>query len=160
LNEINPHLQRLSPSLVIDVTGNNPPDELVALAPSNIRFVGEIDDFSEYLGRARATIAPIRYGAGVKLKVVDSLARGVPVVGTSIGLEGLGSQWGVGTVCEDDPVRFAEAIARICGDEDVWRAMSDDLAKVCRSHHNDPLEQWRDILATTVTTLRSKETDG
>ena len=94
------------------------------------------------------------------MKVVDSLARGVPVVGTTIGLEGLGSQWAVGTISEDDPVRFAEALARITGDEEEWRAMSERLGEVCRTHRNDPVEQWRGILATTVTASRVKETDG
>jgi len=80
------------------------------------------------------------------------------VVGSSIGLEGLAPQWGVGTICEDDPVRFAEALARIAGDEGEWLAMSGALATVCRSHRNDPVEQWRAILAATVNASPVKET--
>ena len=82
------------------------------------------------------------------------------MVGTTIGLEGLAPQWGVGTVCEDDPVAFADALARVAGDEREWLAMTNALATVCRAHRNDPTEQWRGILATTVTASRAKETDA
>ena len=78
--------------------------------------------------RRRSAVVPIRYGAGVKIKAIDVLSRGVPVVATTIGAEGIPAPWRAGMLIEDDPARFAAALASVLGDEVlVLRSLRDPL---------------------------------
>ena len=78
-------------------------------------------------GRARPaalSIAPLRYGAGLKGKVGESLAAGVPVVGTSVAAEGFPAP-GEAMLVADDAAGLAAAMVRLAGDDALWQALSD-----------------------------------
>jgi GT2 family glycosyltransferase/glycosyltransferase involved in cell wall biosynthesis len=141
------------------VTGSSPPDELVARASEHLRFLGEIDAIESALDAARVAVVPIRYGAGVKIKAIDALSRGVPVVATTIGAEGIPAPWRAGMLIEDEPGRFAAALASVLGDEAVWRSLREPLVALCEAHHVDHGAEWAKILAdaTSVAEARSGE---
>jgi glycosyltransferase involved in cell wall biosynthesis len=63
---------------------------------------------------------PLRYGAGIKGKVLGAMSAGVPVVTTTIGAEGIGLESGVSVFVEDSDEGFAEAVHRLTTDEELW----------------------------------------
>jgi glycosyltransferase involved in cell wall biosynthesis len=122
-----PLVRGLVPDAKLFVVGANPPDEIAAYhAPAaGIEIMGYVEDLTKLYRSARVAVAPLRFGAGLKGKVVSSLAVGLPCVVTSIAGEGmpLGGMEAIAIV--DDPKGFARAIATIHENPDIWYRMSD-----------------------------------
>ena len=102
------------------IIGNAAPADLCDMPG----FVGGVEASVDYVCRARVSIAPLRYGAGLKGKVLEALACGTPVVTTSIGEEGYGAGRAEAAIIADDPEPFAAAIRRLVADEGAWTRMS------------------------------------
>ena len=107
------------------VAGSNLPAEVAALATDDIIIRGHVADLGELYGSALISVAPLRYGAGLKGKVITSLSYGVPVVGTSVSLEGSGLVDGEHLLSADDPADMAAAICRLHTDRELWYRLSD-----------------------------------
>ena len=69
-------------------------------------------------------VVPVRYGAGVKGKITQGLAAGLPVVTTEVGAEGLDGEDGENMLIADDPEALAQRILCIVEDDDLWRTLS------------------------------------
>ena len=93
-------------------------------------------------------MAPLRYGAGFKGKVATSLAHGVPVVGTTIALEGTGLEPGDGIALADDPAAFAAEVVRLHQDELDWTVLAECGVQRCRDLYSPEaaLEVYRRLL--------------
>ncbi|QGG95845.1 glycosyltransferase [Actinomarinicola tropica] len=119
-DEVLPRLLDLAPDVGLDVTGGRPAPDVAGLAGPHLRFTGRVDDLAEVYQRARVAVAPVRFGAGVKLKVMEALQMGVPVVTTSVGAEGFEAELRQAIVVHDDPADTAAAVARLATDRDAW----------------------------------------
>jgi len=121
--EILPLLRRALPGTRLVLAGSNPPPEVLALAGEAVDVTGFISD--EELARryagARVALCALRVGAGVKLKVVEAMHAGVPVVTTSVGAQGLP---GLEQVCDiaDTAEGLAEATLHLLRDDAAWMA--------------------------------------
>ena len=91
----------------LTIVGAEPPAEVMGLDSPNIKIAGWVQDLGPLLRESRAMVAPLRYGAGMKGKVTQSLAAGLPVVSSSIGVEGLQAVEGEDVLIADDPEEFA-----------------------------------------------------
>ena len=119
IKEVMPRLLRLKPSARFVVVGQGAPDSVLRLADANVEFTGAVPDVRPYLARAAVVIAPLRVGSGTRLKILEALAMGKPVVTTTIGCEGLSVVDGEHLIVADDPQRFAEAVARLMSDREL-----------------------------------------
>lgn len=108
--EIWPAVRQLEPEAQLRLVGANPPDEVRALAGEGIAIPGAVshEALTALYANSRVAAVPLRIGAGMKLKVVESLALGVPLVTTSVGAQGL-----PGLDAVDDPQAFAAETARL-----------------------------------------------
>jgi hypothetical protein len=97
---------------------------MARLAGRNIRITGFVEDISPQLWSARMMVAPLRYGAGLKGKIVTAMAHGLPVITTTIGAEGMALTDGVDVLIADEPAAIAAAIERLNTDDDLWNALS------------------------------------
>lgn len=122
--EIAPHLRELLPGVVTYLVGSNPPQVLRELSGDGIEFVGFVPDLEPWFGRCRMSVSPLRYGAGVKGKINHSMSFGLPVVATTPSVEGMHLAEGEEILVADDPRAFAEAMARLYGDEALWNRLS------------------------------------
>jgi GT2 family glycosyltransferase/glycosyltransferase involved in cell wall biosynthesis len=86
-----PHVLQATPELVLDVVGSNPPDKIMKLASDSVRIMGFISDnrLNEIYDCVRMVVVPLRFGAGVKGKTIEALYHGLPIVSTSVGIEGI-----------------------------------------------------------------------
>ena len=109
VGEILPTIRRHRPGTTFEVAGRcargRPPREATA---EGVAWRGEVPSVDDFLRGATVCVAPLRCGAGIRIKALDSLARGVPVVATPMGAEGLPSVSGVRIV--PDPEAFAQAV--------------------------------------------------
>ncbi len=108
----------------VTIVGAEPQPEVLALAGPGVEIAGWVEDLQPLLDSSRVMVAPLRYGAGMKGKVTQSLAAGLPVVTTTIGAEGLGAEDGREMLIADEPGEFAERIALVYGDDALWRELS------------------------------------
>lgn len=122
--EIMPKVQARIPGIRLSIIGPNPPAEVQALAGPAISVLGWVPDTGPHLDAARVSVAPLRVGAGMKGKVGEALSRGIPVVTTTIGAEGMDLQAGHQVMVADDPDCFAEAVARLYENPVFWEGMA------------------------------------
>lgn len=120
-----PHVRARRPEMKFLVAGSECPEELRKLhGRNNVEVVGFIEDLAEFFGRVRLSVAPIRYGAGIKGKVAMSLAHGVPSVLTSCAAEGMELEDGAAVIIRDDERAFADELIKLYDDERRWTRMS------------------------------------
>ncbi len=158
--EVMPKLEEAAPDLVIQVTGSGPPCELISFRSKNLRFIGEVSDLAALLDASRVAIAPLRYGAGVKAKVVDALVRGLPVVATSHGSEGLHGAWRDGVAVADDPSVFAAELSSIANDPETWDSFRKPLLAACSRHASDLAGGWAEVVDLASRTKAAKDHSG
>jgi GT2 family glycosyltransferase/tetratricopeptide (TPR) repeat protein len=107
------------------IVGNNPPPSVQTLAGGAIQVTGYVPSVEPYLRSHLVSVAPLRYGAGMKGKIGEALACGLPVVTTSVGVEGMGLKNGEnGALVADDPEAFAAQIAKLYADRQLWNELS------------------------------------
>lgn len=124
LDEIWPRVTMLVPGLQLHVIGADPPYELSRRAGGSVQIHGFVADTSSLFERVRLSVAPLRFGAGLKGKVHESLARGVPCVATPVAAEGLGLMPDIHAVLAERASDFAEAVVRLHSDRDLWQRLS------------------------------------
>ena len=154
VDEVLPAVRQQGVRFVLEVTGGQPPDEITGLAGPDIRFVGRVDDLDDFHRTARLAVAPTRYGAGVKLKVLDALVTATPVVATPVGAEGLSAQWKSLVDIHADADSYAEAIVRLLKGDDAWQQRHDEIAMAVSRHRADAAGQWSALLSSVVDPTR------
>ena len=124
VGEIMPVLRKRLPGVRFYAVGSKPPAEIQALASEDFIITGFVEDLSALLDKMRVSVAPLRYGAGIKGKIGAAMAVGLPVVATSLAAEGMALVNGENILIEDDAEAFANAIAKIYEDETCWNKLS------------------------------------
>ena len=107
------------------IIGSNMPDRFRDLRGPDVDPVGYVSNLDDVLDTTAVTVAPLRYGAGLKGKVLSSLARGVPCVMTSIAAEGLELPQEINHLIRDEPADFASEVAALLTDEKKWMRTSE-----------------------------------
>jgi glycosyltransferase involved in cell wall biosynthesis len=115
IQEVFPRIRRQQPGVVLDVVGSRPPAFLQKLGESDsgINVTGYVPDPAPYLERAGAFIVPLRAGGGMRVKILNALAQGIPIVSTSLGCEGIAVMDGQEILIGDSPASFADAVLRL-----------------------------------------------
>ncbi|WP_460456247.1 glycosyltransferase [Arenimonas alkanexedens] len=124
-DEIFPRIREALPDMTLHLVGGDASPEVAALGErAGIHFHGHVPDLGPLLASSRISLAPLRYGAGVKGKVNQALAHGLPVVATSCATEGMFLTDGVDVLVADDAEGFAAAVQRLCEDASLWQALA------------------------------------
>ena len=113
LSEIWPRLAAERPDARCKIVGGQPPEWLLAQAGPRIEVTGVVNDLRPHLAGAAAVVVPLRFGSGTRLKIVEAMAMGKPVVSTSLGAEGLVATPGRDLLIADDPAAFAAAVRQV-----------------------------------------------
>jgi GT2 family glycosyltransferase/SAM-dependent methyltransferase len=125
IREIVPLLETDVGPITITLAGSNPTDSVKNLAGSNVKVTGYVSEetLGELYETHRVSVVPLRFGAGVKGKVVEALSRGLPLVTTSIGAEGIPELDTVVPV-RDDAADIADALKLLLTDDVAWMSQS------------------------------------
>jgi glycosyltransferase involved in cell wall biosynthesis len=124
--EVWPLVRARLPALTLTVVGSLMPDRIKAINGPGINNLGYVADVESLIAKARISLAPMRYGAGVKGKVNQAMAHGLPVVATSVAAEGMSLRPGIDLLVADEPLAFADAIVRLYGDEALWQSLAEN----------------------------------
>lgn len=124
VTEIMPLVWTVDPTIHLYLLGSNPPPEVMRLESDRISVPGYIKDVSEYFDSSRIFVSPLRYGAGMKGKIGQSLEYFLPVVSTTIGVEGMALDNDKNVLVADTATEFAQQILLAYNNETVWNTLS------------------------------------
>ena len=118
LDEIMPTIVRQRPGTVFDVVGARPPESLLARAQEDhhLNVTGYVVDTLPYLQSAGVFLVPLRAGGGMRVKILNALAQGMPIISTTLGAEGIAVRDGEHLLLADDPADFGAAVLRVLHD--------------------------------------------
>jgi glycosyltransferase involved in cell wall biosynthesis len=133
-NEIWPQVVERVPAARLSIVGRSPSPVIRALGDHpTVTVHADVPDIDPHLRAARVALVPLRAGTGTRLKVLEAMAAGRPVVGTTIGLEGLGLRPGVDALVADSAIELAGAVVTIFEDDDRAREIVDAALETVRS---------------------------
>jgi len=127
ISEVYPAIRAQRPDVKLNVVGSRPPQELIDLNDKGlgINVTGYVKDPQPYLEQAGVFIVPLRAGGGMRVKILEALSRGLPLVTTTLGCEGIAVEHGKHVLIADTPEEFAQATLRLLAD----RALADELGR-------------------------------
>jgi GT2 family glycosyltransferase len=120
----------------LSIYGASMTDEIKALESDHVHPLGFVANLSDVYDRHRVFVAPLRSGAGIKGKVLSALAHGIPCVLTPTAAEGIGLRSGHDCFVAETPEQWADAIARLMEDDDLWTEIADNSQKYMRSAYS------------------------
>lgn len=118
--EVLPLIHERLPDARLTVVGSNPPAAVTALSNDRIEITGYVPDMRPYLTSAFISVAPLRYGAGMKGKIGEAMSFGLPVVTTEVGMEGFGLTPGENVLVGNTAPEFSEAVVALCRDRALY----------------------------------------
>src|SRR6058998_2493139 len=143
LEKIYPLVKERLPDAKFYIIGDKAPPEVVALAGENVVITGLQRDVRPFFESVRLSVAPLRFGAGVKGKINQSMAWGVPVVGTSVAVEGMELTFGEDVLVADEPEEFARALVTLYESPELWNRLSQNGIAKTRSLYSTEVARER-----------------
>lgn len=129
-----PHILKENPDAHLIITGDHA--GLPLPNAQNITLTGYVDDIRPLVASCDVSIVPIWTGGGTRLKILEAMALGTPVVATSKGAEGLLAQNGRDILIADDPLVFAEHVVRLLCNKDMRDSLSLNAARLVKDHYD------------------------
>ncbi len=147
LTESWPSVRQRYPHLKFYIIGKKPDARIVEAANNSINVVltGFVEDLEPYFRKSRVFVSPLRFGSGIKVKVMNALYRGIPTVTTTVGAEGLAVRHGEHLMIQNKAHLLADDICRLLEDKDLWMQMSSNMRDIARR-----LYTWDAVLAEVV----------
>ena len=137
VQQVWPALHAKMPSVELLVGGAQMTAEVEELGlASGVRTIGYVEDLADFFGRIRLTIAPLRYGAGAKGKVISSLCHGIPTVASPIAAEGINLKDGREILIAESAEDWVTHLQSAYCNEQVWRDLSSNGLKVMHRSHS------------------------
>ena len=109
---------------MLHLIGSRMPDEVRDLQGPGVQIHGFVADLQPWLDGSRVSVAPLRYGAGVKGKVNQAMSHGLPVVATTCAAEGMFLEHGQDVLVADTAEAFAAEVVRLYQNEELWIQLS------------------------------------
>ena len=159
LGDIFPHIQADVPGVKFKVTGSTQGVALDNLPLTNhVTFTGYLQDVRPVVARSWACVVPLRAGGGTRLKILEAMGLGTPVVSTSKGAEGLGVTHEADILIADDPADFAAQTVRLLRDPDLRQRLSENGRRLVENKYDWRLigEQFNQLIESVVDTRRRR----
>ena len=147
VEEIYPLVRERLPDTKFYIIGDKAPPEIVALASDRIIVAGLQRNVRSFFDSVRLSVAPLRFGAGIKGKINQSMAFGVPVVATSIAVEGMNLADHEHVLVADEPQDFARALIELYESEELWKRLSQNgISKTQELYSTDAAREKLEFL--------------
>jgi polysaccharide biosynthesis protein PslH len=128
--EILPHIRRMIDGAELWIVGRDPRPEVLELNGKGVHVTGRVKDVVPYYRQSAVCVVPLRAGGGTRLKILEAMALGRPVVSTTIGCEGLEVVDGEHLLIADNPMLFAEKTVRLLTERPLYQQISTEGRKL------------------------------
>jgi glycosyltransferase involved in cell wall biosynthesis len=146
-------VRRELPDIRLHIIGSKMPEALARRTAPGLVVHGFVPDLEPYMNGCRISVAPLRYGAGVKGKVNQAMSHGLPVVATSCAAEGMYAEHGRDILVADDAASFAAEVCRLYGDRELWQRLAENGRRNVERHFS--LDAARKALQALLGRLES-----
>jgi polysaccharide biosynthesis protein PslH len=152
--DIWPSIHRRFPAWKLTLVGSNPASAVLELKNEMVEVTGTVPSVAPYYEDALAAIVPLRSGGGTRLKILEAMAAGVPVISTTLGAEGLAVTPGEHLLIADRVESWIAALDTISSDRARWKAIASEGRSLVESRYdwavlgNTLFETYRDWLKT------------
>jgi glycosyltransferase involved in cell wall biosynthesis len=136
VRDVLPAVRRRLPGIRLVVAGADPTPAIRALASEDVVVTGQVDDLRELFDRALVFVAPLRYGAGIKGKLLLSMAHGLPAVASPIAAEGIPARDGHDLLVAGGATEWADAVVRLHRDASFWSALAANGRALVSAHYS------------------------
>ena len=136
LSEVWPHVLKINNDAEFHVAGRGMPSKWFKNPPTNVYFQGEISSPVEFLLSGKISVIPLLSGSGVRIKLLEALGLGLPVVSTQVGAEGIDVVNGDHLLLVDDPVEFAHAVCLLLDDVNLRMTLSYNARKLVEEQYD------------------------
>ncbi len=157
--EIMPLVRSRLPDARLAIVGRSPPPAVLELAGEpGVSVHGDVPDVAPYFNAARVMAVPLRAGGGTRLKILEAMAYGIPVVTTSVGCEGIDAKDGRELLIADDEQAFAAAIHRLLTCPQDWLAIRDNARRLVAERYNWSriISRYEDMLTQLANSPREE----
>jgi glycosyltransferase involved in cell wall biosynthesis len=144
ITEIFPLITRQIPEATLTILGKNPPQDFLKIAednPGKISVTGFVPDLTPYMQQASLMVVPVRAGSGMRVRILEALAQAMPIVTTTVGLEGIDAQPGEDVLVSDTPEDFGAAVIQLMRDADLQAKLAQNGRRLAEDSYD-----WRVVL--------------
>ncbi|MBK8900861.1 MAG: glycosyltransferase [Anaerolineaceae bacterium] len=127
LREVLPLVRQQIPDATLTIIGKNPPKDFLEAAgqyPEVVTVTGYVPDLKPYMEQSSIMVVPVRAGGGMRVRILEAFARAMPVVTTTVGLEGIEATDGKEVLVADDPAAYAAATVQLLRNEELQNRLS------------------------------------
>lgn len=127
IQQVFPLVRQKVPGVKLTIVGKNPPRDFLKLASdenSGIITTGFVPDLDPYFAESALMVVPVRAGGGMRVRILEGFARAMPVITTTVGLEGIDARPGVDVMVEDSPEDFALSVVNLLRDNGLQHQLS------------------------------------
>lgn len=136
VREIFPIIEKELPSIKFSIAGKRPSARVKKFACKNIIVTGEVPDIRQYLREALIFVAPFRIGTGLKHKILEAMAMGIPVVSTTLGANGIDVKSGEDIILADTPEEFAKACVNLYNNDSLREKIIKNASALVREKYS------------------------
>lgn len=153
--DIFPLIRQAKPEAALTIIGKNPPadfHQLAARSGGAVRVTGYVPDLVPYMEQCTLMVIPVRAGGGMRVRILEAFARAIPVVTTTVGLEGIDAVPGRDVLVEDAPAGFAKAVLRLLDDPGLQAQLAANGRKLAASVYD-----WKVVLKKLDSVYRNEQ---
>jgi glycosyltransferase involved in cell wall biosynthesis len=136
LDRVFPLILRQLPDVRITIVGSNPSRRLQRHSSGNVTITGYVPDVRPYMARSSIYVIPLLVGGGTRLKALEAMAMKIPIVSTTIGVEGINIRDGESVLCADTPERFAQSVVRLCKDDHLRQQIAETAFRIALAEYS------------------------
>ncbi len=136
VKEILPLIHQQHPTVMVQIVGANPAPQVQQLASQHVTVTGRVDSIADYLAQATIALAPVTYGSGIQIKVLEAFQMSTPLVATSAALRSLDVRDGEEVLVGDTPHTFADAVSHLLTDAALRERIGQAGRRYVEQHHN------------------------
>jgi glycosyltransferase involved in cell wall biosynthesis len=129
-------LQKHLPDIQLTIIGRNPPESIERLEKENLTVTGFVEDVRQWIQRADLMVVPIRIGGGTRIKILEGMAQGIPVISTRIGAEGIQADHEENIFFADTSQEMIEGIIKLLKDPDLRKKIADGGRKLVEEKYD------------------------
>ena len=134
-----PIIREHVPDVTLTIVGKNPPQDLVQLASNqsqSITVTGYVPELKPYMEEAALMVVPVRAGSGMRVRILEAFARAMPVVTTTIGLEGIDARVGEDVLVEDTSSSYASAVIKLLKDKTLQAQLAANGRRIAQERYD------------------------